>query len=162
LSSLRSDGLGRQKPGLERLGLSGVLWCAVDRRGRAVALNCGYGFGVQRWPRRVYGVGTEPDPRFSLANERTFLAWLRTSLALMAAGVAFAALGPTGSVLELAVAVALLVTGIACSLSALQHWIACERALRTSRPLPAPWMAAVLGIGLAVTGVLACVLVLSK
>jgi putative membrane protein len=105
-------------------------------------------------------VGTEPDPRFTLANERTFLAWLRTSLALMAGGVGFAALGPHDHGLQLAVAIALLLTGIACSLSALQHWIACERALRTSQPLPSPWMAAVLGIGLAITGALACVLVL--
>jgi putative membrane protein len=116
---------------------------------------------VTRWPRSVYEIGSEPDPRFSLANERTFLAWLRTSLALMAGGVGFAALAPSHHVLQLAVAVALLLTGIACSLAALQHWIACERALRTGRPLPSPWMAAVLGIGLAVTGLLACVLVVT-
>jgi uncharacterized membrane protein YidH (DUF202 family) len=36
--------------------------------------------------------GTRPDPRFSLANERTFLAWIRTSLALLAGGVALEAL----------------------------------------------------------------------
>ena len=41
-----------------------------------------------RWPGYVYGEGEEPDYRFSLANERTFLAWLRTTLALLAAGVA--------------------------------------------------------------------------
>ncbi len=108
----------------------------------------------------MYSVGDEPDPRFTLANERTFLAWLRTSLALMAGGVGFAALGPDDRVLKLVVAVALLVTGIVCSISALQHWIACERALRTGQPLPSPWMAAVLGVGLAVTGVLAVALVL--
>ena len=34
-----------------------------------------------RWPRSVYHRGTEPDPRFSLANERTFLAWVRTAVA---------------------------------------------------------------------------------
>lgn len=45
-----------------------------------------------RFPNRVYGHGTEPDPRFSLANERTFLAWIRTSLALVAAGIALEAL----------------------------------------------------------------------
>jgi putative membrane protein len=118
---------------------------------------------VTRWPRSVYEVGDEPDPRFSLANERTFLAWLRTSLALMAAGVAFATIGPAGGALQLVVAVVLLVTGVACSLSALQHWIACERALRTGQPLPSPWMvAAILGIGLAVTGVLACILVITR
>jgi putative membrane protein len=32
--------------------------------------------------------GTEPDPRFSFANERTFLAWSRTALALVVAGLA--------------------------------------------------------------------------
>ena len=35
-----------------------------------------------RRPRSVYGGGEEPDPRFSLANERTALAWMRTALAL--------------------------------------------------------------------------------
>jgi putative membrane protein len=39
---------------------------------------------VGRFPRWVYGAGDEPDARFSLANERTFLAWIRTSLALSA------------------------------------------------------------------------------
>ena len=42
----------------------------------------------ERWPAYVYGEGEDPDYRFSLANERTFLAWLRTTLALLAAGVA--------------------------------------------------------------------------
>ncbi|NDV10205.1 DUF202 domain-containing protein, partial [Rhodococcus sp. IEGM 248] len=37
---------------------------------------------------RLLGGGTEPDPRFTLANERTFLAWIRTSLALFASGIA--------------------------------------------------------------------------
>jgi putative membrane protein len=32
--------------------------------------------------------GQEPDYRFSLANERTFLAWIRTALAILASGVA--------------------------------------------------------------------------
>lgn len=49
---------------------------------------------------RLLGGGQEPDPRFSLANERTFLAWIRTSLALLAGAVAVDAfIGPalTGS-----------------------------------------------------------------
>ena len=37
-----------------------------------------------RWPSSVYAHGHDPDPRFSLANERTFLAWIRTALALVA------------------------------------------------------------------------------
>ncbi|WP_411194591.1 YidH family protein [Rhodococcus jostii] len=38
-------------------------------------------------------MGTDPDPRFTLANERTFLAWIRTSLGLLAAAVGFQAFG---------------------------------------------------------------------
>ncbi|MBU1607433.1 MAG: DUF202 domain-containing protein, partial [Alphaproteobacteria bacterium] len=41
-----------------------------------------------RWSHRLLSGGTEPDPRFTLANERTFLAWIRTSLAVLAGGVA--------------------------------------------------------------------------
>ncbi len=42
----------------------------------------------KRWPGWVYDEGSEPDPRFSFANERTLLAWVRTGLALLAGGVA--------------------------------------------------------------------------
>jgi putative membrane protein len=42
----------------------------------------------QRKPESVYGQGDEPDPRFSQASERTALAWMRTALALVAAGIA--------------------------------------------------------------------------
>jgi uncharacterized membrane protein YidH (DUF202 family) len=45
-----------------------------------------------RFPRWVYGEGSEPDPRATLANERTFLAWIRTALALTASGIALEAL----------------------------------------------------------------------
>lgn len=45
-----------------------------------------------RRPRGVYGVGEEPDPRFSLANERTSLAWMRTGLGLVGGGVAIVSL----------------------------------------------------------------------
>ena len=45
-----------------------------------------------RWAQRLRSTGSEPDPRITFANERTFLAWIRTSLALIAAGVALEAL----------------------------------------------------------------------
>ena len=38
--------------------------------------------------------GSEPDARFTFANERTFLAWNRTALALVVAGLAIAQLLP--------------------------------------------------------------------
>lgn len=116
----------------------------------------------RRWPARVYGVGTEPDPRFTLANERTFLAWLRTSLALMAAGVGIAAFGVNGRpVLRDVIAIGLLLVGVACSAAAFGRWMATERALRTGRPLPSSRLAPLLGYGLALIGVLTLILLLA-
>jgi putative membrane protein len=45
-------------------------------------------------PREVGQQEQEPDARFTYANERTFLAWNRTALALVATGVAATALLP--------------------------------------------------------------------
>ena len=42
----------------------------------------------------------EPDYRFTLANERTFLAWERTALGLLAAAVAVVQLVPELAVLH--------------------------------------------------------------
>lgn len=93
-----------------------------------------------RRPRRVFGVGEEPDPRFTLANERTVLAWVRTSLAFVAAGLAAAVADgfvDTGFLLRV---VALLAVGVGAVLavSALLRWARTERAMRVGEPLPAP------------------------
>lgn len=109
----------------------------------------------RRSPRSVYGVGTEPDARFSLANERTFLAWIRTALALTAGGVALQALGlGLHPALRLAAAVLLVLAGIGTSGQAWWGWTRTERALRLSRPLPAPTTALPLAVVLTVVGVL--------
>ncbi|GGM33086.1 membrane protein [Longimycelium tulufanense] len=113
----------------------------------------------RRWPRRVYRVGEEPDPRFTLANERTFLAWLRTSLALMAGGVAAETVTPE-SRLQDVLALGLLVAGIATAATAFGRWARTERAMRTGRPLPSPRLAALLGYGLGLAGVLVVLLIL--
>jgi len=82
--------------------------------------------------------GEEPDPRFSLANERTFLAWIRTALALLAGGVLLdqfsTKLSPPIVVVFLAVALCVL-AAVLCVL-AYARWRANEIAMRTKRGLP--------------------------
>jgi len=96
----------------------------------------------QRRPRSVYGVGEDPDPRFSLANERTALASIRTSLAVIAGGVTTAALIQLdvlpGALRAIAVVLCLL--GGLMALGGLRRWRRVERALRLREPLPAPEM----------------------
>jgi len=93
----------------------------------------------RRWPRSVYGVGSEPDPRFSLANERTFLAWIRTSLGFLAAGAGLSAAAQIvdhlGVDLKL-VSLLLLTCGLVCSAGSFLRWARNERAMRTGQPLP--------------------------
>jgi putative membrane protein len=92
----------------------------------------------RRFPRWVFDHGTEPDPRFTLANERTFLAWTRTSLAFIAGGVALEAVDvPLSSALKLAVAVILLALGLLLPITAWAGWALTERAMRRAEPLPA-------------------------
>jgi putative membrane protein len=112
--------------------------------------------GPRRWPRRVYSTGTEPDPRFTFANERTYLAWIRTSLALVAAGVsmeAFVEDFPDG--LREGIALGLILTGMAAALTSFARWMNSESALRTGRPLPSPGIAPILAL---VMGLVALVL----
>ncbi|MCM3636064.1 YidH family protein [Paenibacillus camelliae] len=83
--------------------------------------------------------GKEPDYRFSLANERTFLAWIRTALSLLAGGVLleqFATrLEPRFVVVALAIALAVLSSIL--SAVAYLRWKANEIAMRHDKPLPA-------------------------
>ncbi len=89
---------------------------------------------IRNWfdPQELRSVGTTPDYRFSLANERTFLAWLRTGLALIAGGLAAAQFLPTLSLVHLreAIAVALLLLGGVVAIRAVDHWARTERAIR--------------------------------
>jgi inner membrane protein YidH len=109
----------------------------------------------RRFPRRVYGTGKEPDPRFSLANERTFLAWMRTSMALLASGVALEALDlPVAEGVRLASALVFIVLGLLAPVQAWFGWMTTERALRQSRPLPSQGLSLVMAVGTAVAGLL--------
>ncbi len=83
--------------------------------------------------------GSEPDARFSFANERTFLAWNRTALGCVVAGLAVShVLKPeNGSTVGPKVAgLALMALGGLLALSSHRNWAASQRALRLGEPLP--------------------------
>lgn len=98
---------------------------------------------MRQGPLRALHSGQEPDPRFSLANERTLLAWIRTSLGLVAAGLAVYAFGDDAVPPHLLApaALVLLAAGAVVAVAALQRWHAVQVALRHDEPLPLPHLA---------------------
>ena len=107
--------------------------------------------------------GTEPDPRFTFANERTFLAWSRTALALVVAGLGIVQLlppvpgVPQGRHL---LGVPLIVFGAVVAVTAYVEWGKSQRAMRHSRPLPRSVMPIIMAVVIATMGVLSAVVVL--
>ncbi|MCO7218452.1 DUF202 domain-containing protein [Klenkia sp. PcliD-1-E] len=93
-----------------------------------------------------------------MANERTFLAWVRTSLALLAAGVALEALDlPIAEGLRLASALVFIALGLLAPVQAWWGWVTTERAMRTSRPLPPPRLGLPVAVGVVLAGLLVLV-----
>jgi putative membrane protein len=105
---------------------------------------------IREWfdPDALRRVGATPDYRFSLANERTFLAWVRTGLALIAGGLATAQFLPELQVpyLREVLAIVLLAFGGMVALRALNHWVRCERAMRLGQDLPVSRFPATLAV----------------
>lgn len=111
----------------------------------------------------MFGTGAEPDARFTLANERTFLAWIRTALAFLAGGVALALLGlDLNGELRLAASLVLVVAGIVTPLLAWLGWARAERALRLGKPLPSSLLGPILGVAVSVAGALLLLAILLK
>jgi len=114
---------------------------------------------ASRWPRWVYGTGSEPDYRFSFANERTFLAWIRTALALLAGGVAVDAIDLSiGDTWQAVLAAALIMLGVVCAVASWTRWARAERAMRNGDVLPS--MSAGVVLTLALIGISAVLFVL--
>ncbi|HEY7008542.1 MAG TPA: DUF202 domain-containing protein [Jatrophihabitantaceae bacterium] len=111
--------------------------------------------------RRWQDEGQDPDYQLSMANQRTFLAWLRTSLALLAASVAVAQLVPAfrlaGSRTLLGIVLAALGTVVAGL--AYRQWAATEKAMRHSRRMHYPASLLLLSTAMMVVGALVVVLV---
>ncbi|GAB3541682.1 hypothetical protein GCM10027403_33370 [Arthrobacter tecti] len=114
--------------------------------------------------RRLLRGGSEPDPRFTLANERTFLAWIRTSLALMAVGIAVEAFTADIFVpaLRTTLAVLLLLLAMIIAAVACFRWLNVERAMRHGSPLPLPFLAPLLALGGTVVAAVVIVFVLVR
>lgn len=113
--------------------------------------------------RKLLPGGTEPDPRFTLANERTFLAWIRTSLAFLAGGIAIEAFAGglfSGPVRE-GLSVLLLVLGMLISAGAAARWLSVERSMRAGTPLPLPLLVPLLALGGAIAAGLIIFLILA-
>lgn len=116
----------------------------------------GWQVSDQRTPASVYGQGDEPDPRFSLANERTALAWMRTSLALVVSGVAVISISSLATVPRWTalIGAASCVGGALLAWRAVAGWARVERALRLREALPAPRALATLAGGVIVLAAL--------
>jgi len=107
-------------------------------------------------------IDAHPDYRFSLANERTFLAWVRTALALLAAGVGivavpshFSSRGGRETLGTILVVLAILAAG-----GSYLRWRANEAAIRSGTPFAPSRSMPIVAAGLTGVAVLALVLVL--
>jgi putative membrane protein len=105
-------------------------------------------------------VGETPDYRFTLANERTFLAWVRTALALMAAGVALVQYVPAIGTGRHILGFALIALGGLLAGTSYSRWARNERAMRLGRRLPHSPLPLLLGSALALVAVGTLVVVL--
>ena len=106
---------------------------------------------TSRRPRWWPTVGNEPDPRWTLANERTLLAYERTALGLLVSGLAVVG---SRAVAEAprwfsALGLPLIVLGAAVALEGRRRFVSAQRAMRAGEPLDAPVVAAFLPWGIA-------------
>ncbi len=116
--------------------------------------------GGKRLP-PLHTLGDEPDPRFTLANERTFLAWNRTALALIGGGLGASQLLdeftlPGGNAW---IGVPLTVVGGLLAFISYFRWYAIEKALRTGQAIPIARIPALLGLAIALVGTISTLLI---
>ena len=109
---------------------------------------------------KLHDLGADPDVRFTYANERTFLAWSRTALALVVTGIAATQLLPKFDIEfgRRMIGIPLIVLGATLEIASYHHWYHNERAMRLGEPLPESNMTLVLAIGIAVISTIATVI----
>jgi putative membrane protein len=113
------------------------------------------------WLEKLLSHGVDPDPRFSLANERTFLAWIRPSLGMIALGVGIATFVSHEQAHRpsLILAGALVILGGVVSAGAWLRWLRVERAMRLQHGLPPSRLAPFIAIGIAAIAAIAIITV---
>ena len=107
--------------------------------------------------------GAEPDARFTFANERTFLAWSRTALALVASGLAIVQLLPPFPGVPWArhiIGTPLILLGSAVAVISYLEWTANQRALRRGEPVCRSRLPRILAVTVAIIGLAAAALAL--
>jgi putative membrane protein len=109
-------------------------------------------------------VGRDPDYRFTLANERTFLAWIRTALALTGAGLAAVQLLPPFAVRGGREVLGLLLVGLGTVVAATSYrrWSANQRAFRMDAPMPVTRLPAMLAAGVGAVCLVALLLLAAQ
>lgn len=112
-------------------------------------------------PRRH--IGHDPDYRFTLANERTFLAWIRTALALIAGGLAVFQFIPEFNLRggREILGAALIVLGTVLAIGSIMRWSSAEEAMRQDQPIPATRLPVVLATGVMVVTVMVALLLVA-
>ncbi|MFE3759101.1 YidH family protein [Nocardia tengchongensis] len=104
-------------------------------------------------------VDHEPDYRFTLANERTFLAWVRTALGLLAGGIAVSQFYTSTLLWHKAIGAVCIVLAGLIAVGAFWQWRRVQLAMRRDQPLPRPPLVPVTVVGAGIAALLALALV---
>ncbi|AMM34493.1 membrane protein [Sinomonas atrocyanea] len=107
--------------------------------------------------------GEMPDYRFSMANERTFLAWIRTSMAILAGSIAIDQLTPDIAPAPVRIVLCLILAAIGAllALEAYRRWSLQEQAMRNKRELPHAWLLVAMTTVVALAALVFAILILS-
>jgi putative membrane protein len=111
----------------------------------------------------MHDIGTDPDVRFSYANERTFLAWNRTALAMVTAGLAITQLLPPFDIPggRRMIGLPLIALGTVVSIASLVQWRRNEVAMRLGEPLPSSILPKLVAVVVAISALIALVLAIA-
>lgn len=118
---------------------------------------------MEPWGGVRQGEEREPDYRFTLANERTFLAWIRTALGLLAAGVAVRQVAEPFDITGGRTVMALALVGLSAGavVQAYRRWATVQQAMRVGQPLPPSRAVPALAMAMVAIAVLTVVLLLA-